>query len=134
MSFVHLLKKNSWSQREMDRNLGLGDTSTKYMGYLWPYNIQSHLEIIFCTLVYKWPVSRKRLTIQRNGLKLGVRDAIDTTTCLRYLIWRCNTQSLFGVVRRCCLKTDRNSAKIIARHAEMYDSGKPVEHIGVPFI
>ena len=65
-----------------------------YMGYLWPFSVE-RLKVIlgsFGALVSKWPVTRKQLSIEQNGLKFGVSRVV--LTC----IWVTFDRLVFKVI------------------------------------
>ncbi len=52
--------------------MGLGSSSTTYMGHVWPDSIQSHFES-FGELVSKWPVTQKIAGHREKQMKFGTR-------------------------------------------------------------
>ena len=48
-------------------------TSRINMGYLSPRSVQGHFGVNLCNCL-KWPVTRKWVEVERNGLKFGIRE------------------------------------------------------------
>ncbi len=86
----------------------------------WPFSVQCHFES-FGALCSKWHVTRKRVTVEQNGVKFGTWGC-----CNMFMgcLWPFIVQGHFGVIWSLCLKMTCN-LKIAGRgmkHTESWES------------
>ncbi len=98
VSRKRLCLEKGWSETEW--NLGITNASYTYIGYFDLAGFKVTLGL-FGERVSKWPVSRKGLVVERNGLKFGNPEQ---NVYIYRVIWRCRGRGQFGVIQCTCLK------------------------------
>ena len=91
--------------------------------------------MLFGVLVSRWPVSRKGLVVERNGVKFRTHGQYMCRYKYRGYIWTCSVQYHLGVIRRILsqnglyLENASTMACLRVKRCEIWESGTLDIHI-----